>query len=84
VKPALPYLDVIRAVKERVDLPVAAYQVSGEYSMIKAASAMGWLDGEKAMLETIYSIKRAGADILITYFAKDYAKILSRKSPVKT
>jgi porphobilinogen synthase len=78
VKPALPYLDVIRAVKERLDLPLAAYQVSGEYSMIKAASSKGWLDEKRAVLETFYAVKRAGADILITYFAKDYAEILSR------
>ena len=78
VKPALPYLDIICRVREEIDLPVAAYNVSGEYAMIKAAEKMGWLDGRRVMLETLTAIKRAGADILITYFAKDVAKLLSR------
>lgn len=73
VKPALPYLDIIRAVRDNFDLPLAAYNVSGEYSMIKAATANGWLDERKIVEETLRSIRRAGADIIITYFAKDYA-----------
>jgi len=77
VKPALPYLDIIREVKERWDLPVAAYNVSGEYAMIKAAAQRGWLDGDAAMLESLISIKRAGADIILTYFAKEAAKAIS-------
>ena len=77
VKPALPYLDIIREVKERWDLPVAAYNVSGEYAMIKAAAERGWLDGDAAMLESLISIKRAGADIILTYFAKEAAKAIS-------
>ncbi|MFZ3073154.1 MAG: porphobilinogen synthase [Thermodesulfobacteriota bacterium] len=76
VKPALPYLDIIRMVKDEFGYPTAAYNVSGEYSMIKAAAEKGWLDGEKAMMESLLSIKRAGADMIITYFAKDAAKIL--------
>jgi len=78
VKPALPYLDIIRRAKEEFDLPLAAYNVSGEYSMIKAAANLGWLDGERAMMESLTSIKRAGADIIITYFAKEAASVLSR------
>ncbi len=77
VKPALPYLDLIRELKDRWDLPVAAYNVSGEYAMIKAAAERGWLDGEAAMLESLISIKRAGADIILTYFAKEAAKAIS-------
>lgn len=77
VKPALPYLDIIREVKDRWDVPVAAYNVSGEYAMIKAAAERGWLDGEAAMLESLLSIKRAGADIILTYFAKEAAKKIS-------
>ena len=77
VKPALPYLDVIRRVREAVDVPVAAYNVSGEYAMVKAAAEMGWLDGDAAMQECLTSIKRAGADIILTYFAKDMAKALN-------
>ncbi len=77
VKPALPYLDIIRAVRERFDLPVAAYQVSGEYAMIKAAGRLGWIDEERVALETLTSIKRAGADIILTYFALELAKRLS-------
>ncbi len=71
VKPALPYLDVIRAVRERFDLPLAAYQVSGEYAQIKAAGRMGWIDEERVMMESLIAIKRAGADSILTYFAKD-------------
>jgi porphobilinogen synthase len=78
VKPALPYLDIIRRAKEEFDLPVAAYNVSGEFSMIKAAANLGWLDGEKAMMESLISIKRAGADIIITYFALEAAEVLRR------
>jgi porphobilinogen synthase len=74
VKPALPYLDVIRAVRESVDLPVAAYNVSGEYAMLKAAAQRGWLDEKRAVLETLTSIARAGADIILTYHAKDFAR----------
>ncbi len=76
VKPALPYLDIIRAVREEFDLPVAAYSVSGEYSMIKAACRQGWLEEERVMMEVLTAIKRAGADLIITYFAKDAAKAL--------
>ena len=76
VKPALAYLDIIAKLREEFDLPVAAYQVSGEYAMIKAAAEKGWIDGERVMQETLLSIKRAGADIIITYFAKDMAKQL--------
>jgi len=74
VKPALLYLDIIRRIREEIDLPVAAYNVSGEYAMIKAAAKMGWLDEEKMMIETLTSIKRAGADIILTYFAIEAAK----------
>jgi porphobilinogen synthase len=77
VKPALPYLDIIRAVRERFDTPVAAYQVSGEYAMIKAAARLGWIDEERVALETLVAIKRAGADIILTYYAKDLAGRLS-------
>ena len=78
IKPALPYLDVIAAARQRIDLPIAAYQVSGEYSMIKAAARAGWLDETRSMMETLTSIKRAGADIIVTYFAKDAARLLNR------
>ncbi len=78
VKPALPYLDVIRRAREEYDLPIAAYNVSGEFSMIKAAAKLGWIDGEKAMMESLTSIKRAGADIILTYFAPEAAKLLSK------
>jgi porphobilinogen synthase len=74
VKPALPYLDVIRAVREAVELPVAAYNVSGEYAMLKAAAQKGWLDEKRAVLETLTSIARAGADVILTYHAKDFAR----------
>jgi porphobilinogen synthase len=77
VKPALPYLDVIAAARAQTSLPVAAYQVSGEYSMIKAAGKAGWLDESRAMLESLLAIKRAGADLILTYFAKDAARSLS-------
>lgn len=74
VKPALPYLDVIRSVREAVDLPVAAYNVSGEYSLLKAAAANGWIEEARAIDETLTSIRRAGADIIITYHAKEWAQ----------
>jgi porphobilinogen synthase len=76
VKPALPYLDVISAVRQAVDVPVAAYQISGEYAMVEAAAANGWLDRERVMLETLHSIKRAGASIILTYWAVEAARIL--------
>ncbi|MFZ5775587.1 MAG: porphobilinogen synthase [Thermodesulfobacteriota bacterium] len=78
VKPAIAYLDVISRLREEFDLPVAAYQVSGEYAMIKAAAANGWLDEERVMMESLISIRRAGADIILTYFAKECAKVLNR------
>lgn len=77
VKPALPYLDIIREVKNAVPVPVSAYNISGEYAMIKAAAKMGWVNEEKAILETLTSIKRAGADLIATYFAKDAVKLLN-------
>jgi len=77
VKPAMAYLDIIREVKNIVHVPVSAYHVSGEYAMIKAAAKMGWLDENKAILESLTSIKRAGADLIATYFAKDAVKLLS-------
>src|SRR5271163_5086820 len=76
MKPALPYLDVIHEARQRFDLPMGAYQVSGEYSMLHAAFARGWLEPERAMLESLLSIRRAGADFIVTYFAKDAAKVL--------
>ncbi|OGX86395.1 porphobilinogen synthase [Hymenobacter glacialis] len=78
IKPALSYLDVIHAVKERTHLPVTAYNVSGEYAMVKAAAQNGWLDGDKTMMEVLTSIKRAGADAILTYFAKEAAAVLRR------
>ncbi len=78
VKPALSYLDIIQRLREEFDLPVAAYQVSGEYAMIKAAAANNWIDGDRVMEETLLSIKRAGADIILTYFAKDMARLLQK------
>ncbi|PLS67670.1 MAG: porphobilinogen synthase [Cyanobacteria bacterium M5B4] len=78
VKPALAYLDIIRDVKLATDVPVVAYNVSGEYAMVKAADRMGWIDGKKVMLETLLSMKRAGADIILTYFAKEVAQILGK------
>jgi porphobilinogen synthase len=78
VKPALAYLDIICRAKQEFDLPLAAYNVSGEYSMIKAAAQLGWMDEEKAMIESLTAIKRAGADIIITYFAPQMAKLLNK------
>jgi porphobilinogen synthase len=77
MKPGMPYLDVIRAARERYDLPMGAYQVSGEYSMLQAAFERGWLEPERAMMESLLSIRRAGADFIVTYFAKAAAKVLS-------
>jgi porphobilinogen synthase len=79
VKPALSYLDIIRRVKDEFHMPTAAYNVSGEFSMIKAAAANGWVDGERVMMEVLTSIKRAGADMILTYFAKEAANVLKRK-----
>jgi porphobilinogen synthase len=76
MKPAMPYLDVIRAARERFDVPMGAYQVSGEYSMLQAAFAKGWLEPQRTMLESLIGIRRAGADFIVTYFAKDAAKVL--------
>ncbi len=78
VKPALPYLDIIRRIKEEFGYPTAAYNVSGEFSMIKAAAEKGWIDGERAMMESLISIKRAGADMIINNFAKEAAKVLQK------
>ena len=80
VKPALPYLDIIHRVREEIDLPVAAYNVSGEFAMIKAADRMGWLNGHQVMLETLTAIKRAGADMILTYFALEAAETLRKVS----
>jgi porphobilinogen synthase len=77
VKPALAYLDIIHRVRDEIDLPIAAYNVSGEYAMIKAADQLGWLDGRRVMMETLVAIKRAGADLILTYFALEAAKILN-------
>jgi porphobilinogen synthase len=79
VKPALPYLDVVSAVRDAVDVPVAAYQVSGEYAMVEAAAANGWIDRERVMLETLTSIKRAGAQIILTYWAAEAAQLLRQR-----
>jgi porphobilinogen synthase len=79
VKPALSYLDIVRDLKNNIDKPIACYNVSGEYAMIKAAEKEGWIDGEKVMMESLLSMKRAGADIIITYFAKEVAKILNKR-----
>jgi porphobilinogen synthase len=76
VKPALAYLDIIKEARVRFEAPIAAYNVSGEYSMIKAAAANGWIDHDRAMMESLTSIKRAGADMIITYFAKEAAKLI--------
>ena len=84
VKPALPYLDIICRIREEIDLPLAAYNVSGEYAMVKAAEKMGWIDGKKVMMETLTSIKRAGAGMILTYFAVDAAKELSSRSRLET
>ena len=78
IKPAMAYLDIIREIRDKVDIPVSAYHVSGEYAMIKAAAERGWIDENKAILESLGSIKRAGADLIATYFAKDAAKLLAR------
>jgi porphobilinogen synthase len=78
VKPALAYLDIVRSVREAFDLPVAAYTVSGEYSLVKAAAKLGWVDGERVMMEILVAIKRAGADLILTYSAKEAARVLSR------
>jgi porphobilinogen synthase len=80
VKPAGAYLDVIKAVKEKFGMPTAAYQVSGEYSMIKAAGKLDWINEERVMIESLIAIKRAGADMILTYFAKDVAKYLDRNN----
>ncbi|HEX8462858.1 MAG TPA: porphobilinogen synthase [Segetibacter sp.] len=77
VKPGLPYLDIVRDVKNAVDVPVSVYNISGEYAMIKAAAKMGWIDENKAIIETLTSFKRAGADLIATYFAKDAARLLN-------
>jgi porphobilinogen synthase len=82
VKPALAYLDIICRIRDEVDLPVAAYNVSGEYSMIKAAEKMGWIDGQKVMMETLTAIKRAGADMILTYFAMDAAALINNDASV--
>lgn len=76
VKPALPYLDIIARIKDRFDMPLAAYNVSGEYSMVKAGARLDWIDGERVMMESLISIKRAGADMILTYFAKEAARLL--------
>jgi len=80
VKPALSYLDIIRAVRDEFNIPIGAYNVSGEYSMIKAAAQQGWLEEERVMMEVLTSIKRAGADLILTYFAKEATKVLQRKA----
>ena len=77
VKPALAYLDILHAIRERVDVPLAAYNVSGEYAMIKGAAERGWVDGDRVMMETLTAIRRAGADLILTYFAKDAARLLA-------
>ncbi|WP_372769519.1 porphobilinogen synthase [Lutibacter sp.] len=79
VKPALAYLDIIRDLKNNFDRPIACYNVSGEYAMIKAAAEKGWIDGDRVMMESLLSMKRAGADIIITYFAKDVARLLLKR-----
>jgi porphobilinogen synthase len=76
VKPALPYLDIIALARREFDVPIAAYQVSGEFSLIEAAARMGWIDRERTMIETLTSIRRAGADIILTYYAKEVARLL--------
>ena len=81
VKPALPYLDVLRQVRDAVDVPVAAYNISGEYSMLEAAAAHGWIDREAAILETLTSIRRAGADVVLTYWASEGARLLATDRP---
>lgn len=78
VKPGIAYLDIVREVKDAVNVPVSVYQVSGEYAMVKAAAERGWLDNDKIMIEQLHCIKRAGADIISTYFAKEAAIILNK------
>jgi porphobilinogen synthase len=78
VKPGMPYLDIVRRVKEEFKVPTFAYQVSGEYAMIKAASANGWLDHDAVMMESLLAFKRAGADGVLTYFARDVARLLQK------
>ena len=80
VKPALAYLDILRDIKEHFDLPLVAYNVSGEYSMVKAAAEKGWIDGDRVMMETLLGMKRAGADLIITYHAKEAAKLLANQT----
>jgi porphobilinogen synthase len=75
VKPALAYLDIIKTLRDNFDIPIAAYNVSGEYAMVKAAAQNGWVDGTKTMIESLTAIKRAGADIILTYFAKEFAQL---------
>jgi porphobilinogen synthase len=77
VKPAMPYLDVLREARHRFEIPLAAYQVSGEYAMLLAAARLGWLDCQRVMMESLLSIRRAGADLILTYFAKAAARALS-------
>jgi porphobilinogen synthase len=77
VKPGLPYLDIVREIKNAVDVPVSVYNISGEYAMIKAAAKMGWINEDKAIIETLTCIKRAGADLIATYFAKDAVRLLN-------
>ena len=84
VKPALPYLDIIHQVRTQIDLPVAAFNVSGEYAMVKAADQKGWIEGEKVMMEVLLSIKRAGADLILTYFAKEVASLLREHENIYT
>jgi len=79
VKPALPYLDIIHRVKRQFGMPTAAYNVSGEYAMVKAAARMGWVDEERVMMEMLTGIRRAGADMILTYFAKDAARLIDRQ-----
>ncbi len=79
VKPGLPYLDILREVKNQVKIPVSVYQVSGEYAMIKAAAEKGWLDHDAVMLESLYAFKRAGADLIASYFAKEYAQLIAKQ-----
>jgi porphobilinogen synthase len=76
MKPAMPYLDIVRAARDRFDVPMGAYQVSGEYSMLHAAFQRGWLDQNRTILESLVGMRRAGADFMVTYFAKDAAKLL--------
>jgi len=76
VKPAMPYLDIVRRVKDQFHMPTAAYNVSGEYAMVKAAGKLGWIDEQRVMMEMLTGIKRAGADLILTYFAKDAARVL--------